>query len=398
MKRFDNCIGLENIATNGQKMVIIAYVNSKNLDVQFEDGTIVRHKTLTAFKSGQIRNPNAPCYGGDKVSDNRVFKRVGLTNIATNGQKMTIIAYRNANDIDVQFEDGTIVCNKSMRSFLRGEIRNPNKISKPERDYDRLREYNNQVIQDKKLYYEGMQVMQRDGMATCLTYRSNSDIDIRFNDSDDIINTRTSLFVNGKVPKPENKKLFGEEYLKSLMGRKFTNSSGKTFKIVGGKDRNNLIVQFEDGIKVKGVRSTRALKGEVMYPGERAYARMTYDANKRIGERYYTTIGMGFTVSGFEIIDNQIFYILDLDDGIQCKSSDGGSFRKGEFKHPNIKKAKCKTLNMDFHDFKVYSREFSEGGKGGKKYYSCSCNKCGVERIMTFDEMLSHTCELSEVI
>ena len=38
--------------------------------------------------------------------------RVGETNRALNGMMMTIIAYRNSKDIDIQFEDGTIIKKK----------------------------------------------------------------------------------------------------------------------------------------------------------------------------------------------------------------------------------------------------------------------------------------------
>lgn len=42
------------------------------------------------------------------------------------GMKATIIAYRNCNDIDVQFEDGTIVKHKRIGNFRGGHIANPN--------------------------------------------------------------------------------------------------------------------------------------------------------------------------------------------------------------------------------------------------------------------------------
>ena len=43
--------------------------------------------------------------------------RLGKTNIANNGQIMTIIKYRGCYDIDIQFEDGTIVKNKGYKDF-----------------------------------------------------------------------------------------------------------------------------------------------------------------------------------------------------------------------------------------------------------------------------------------
>lgn len=53
-----NYIGQKSQATNGQMMEIIKYVKSSNIDVKFEDGTIVRNKTYGAFKNGNIKNPN----------------------------------------------------------------------------------------------------------------------------------------------------------------------------------------------------------------------------------------------------------------------------------------------------------------------------------------------------
>ena len=44
-------------------------------------------------------------------------KRVGEVSYNTKGEKMTIIAYRNSIDIDIQFEDGSITYNKQYRYF-----------------------------------------------------------------------------------------------------------------------------------------------------------------------------------------------------------------------------------------------------------------------------------------
>ena len=48
--------------------------------------------------------------------------RIGETNIANNGLKMKVIAYRNCHDIDVEFETGEIVYNASYNNFTRGGI------------------------------------------------------------------------------------------------------------------------------------------------------------------------------------------------------------------------------------------------------------------------------------
>nr|DAI89615.1 MAG TPA: hypothetical protein [Caudoviricetes sp.] len=44
----------------GQDFTVINYKNPKNIDIKFEDGTIVLNKRFTAVLSGSIRNPNFP--------------------------------------------------------------------------------------------------------------------------------------------------------------------------------------------------------------------------------------------------------------------------------------------------------------------------------------------------
>ena len=51
--------------------------------------------------------------------------RLGETRVNTNGEEMKIIRYGGVNDIDIQFEDGTIVEHRYYCSFLKGNIKNP---------------------------------------------------------------------------------------------------------------------------------------------------------------------------------------------------------------------------------------------------------------------------------
>ena len=80
-------------------MTLIAYRNVSDVDIKFEDGTIVEHKYYQNFKEGTILYP--------------IENRIGYERIANNGLKMKIIAYRNSTDLDVELEDGCIVTNKS---------------------------------------------------------------------------------------------------------------------------------------------------------------------------------------------------------------------------------------------------------------------------------------------
>ena len=56
---------------------------------------------------------------------------VGEERLMNNGQKATCIAYRKASDIDIQFEDGTIIEHCSKSNFYSGKIKNPNLLINP---------------------------------------------------------------------------------------------------------------------------------------------------------------------------------------------------------------------------------------------------------------------------
>ena len=49
-------IGETNKNTKGYLMKIIKYINSKNIDVIFEDGSVVHNKRYGDFKKGNIKN------------------------------------------------------------------------------------------------------------------------------------------------------------------------------------------------------------------------------------------------------------------------------------------------------------------------------------------------------
>ena len=95
----------------GYKMTIINYVNYDNIDIQFEDGSITYHKGYGSFLNGKIAYPRK--------------NRIGETNISNQGYKMTIIEYRREDDIDIQFEDGTVIKHRKYGDFKRGKVKYP---------------------------------------------------------------------------------------------------------------------------------------------------------------------------------------------------------------------------------------------------------------------------------
>ena len=57
----------------------------------------------------------------------QMHTRIGESRIMHNGMIATIVKYRKSTDIDVQFEDGTIVQHKKYSRFKDGSIGYPKK-------------------------------------------------------------------------------------------------------------------------------------------------------------------------------------------------------------------------------------------------------------------------------
>lgn len=168
-------IGLRNISKSGESMVVIDARNSHDIDVQFEDGTVRTGCVFTAFKSGSIPKTKKTVkeYLKIRVGEKKVMctgeefeitdyngseditvrcgdfekhttysefrkgtltkrisniqknseSRIGEINFTKNKEKITIIDYRGSDDVDVQFEDGSIRRNVSYFNFQHGSVK-----------------------------------------------------------------------------------------------------------------------------------------------------------------------------------------------------------------------------------------------------------------------------------
>lgn len=109
--------------TTNQMMTIIDYRDYLHVDIQFDDGAIAYNKNYGAFKKGEIKHPS-------QTSAAKKEARIGEEKVMNSGDIARIIAYRNAEDIDVQFENGEIVRGVTYHNYSRGNIRNPIYIPK----------------------------------------------------------------------------------------------------------------------------------------------------------------------------------------------------------------------------------------------------------------------------
>lgn len=177
-----------NVSRSGQKIEIIDYITYQDITVKFEDGTIVKHKKYTDFKNGKISNPSVKSKKAFTISKRDNKNYIGQMNIANNGQEMTIIDYFSPTNINVKFEDGTIVKNKNYQEFKRGNIANPNFI-------------NPKFI--GKIERKGeTNVMHNGQTATIIEYFNNKNITIQFEDGTVVKNKKYSRFLSGNIGNP----------------------------------------------------------------------------------------------------------------------------------------------------------------------------------------------------
>lgn len=148
----------------------------------------------------------------------QLINRIGEISIATNGQKMTIKAYRSCFDIDVEFEDGYIAMHKLYKDFKKGHIRNP--------------KYR---IGETSISSEGQKM-------TIIKFKRSDSISIQFEDGTVIKNVQYSAFKKGRVKNPNYSPRIGETSIAT---------NGQKMTIIGYIRNDNITVQFEDRTVVK---------------------------------------------------------------------------------------------------------------------------------------------------
>lgn len=85
--------------------------------------------------------------------------RTGETKTTRHGQVMTIIKYNNCHDIDVEFDDGTIVENVEYSNFVKDTIKNPCRPSVCGVGYIGIGEYS--FITNKRIYMAWRGMLER---------------------------------------------------------------------------------------------------------------------------------------------------------------------------------------------------------------------------------------------
>lgn len=231
-------LGMTIMQNCGMCATCIAYREHNDIDVQFEDGTIIKHRCMSNFLKGLIKNTFLYRKTQEENSLN-------LTLRMNNGLLATCIAYRKSTDIDVKFEDGIIVEHIQKQHFLRGNVKHPT--------------INKKCIEASCV---GLTLKMKNGMnATCIAYRNGRDIDIQFEDGTIVYNKRKGNFVRGEIDNPN----FNRH---SCLGKTIKQTCGLNATCIAYRGCMDIDVQFEDGYICKHKTKARFMRGNIGHPNQ----------------------------------------------------------------------------------------------------------------------------------
>ena len=329
-------LGKTKMMSCGMEATIIRYGGATDIDVHFEDGTVVKHKTYRAFKKGYIAHPNTK----DRLGEAREMKCK---------MEATIIRYGSAKDIDVRFKDGTIAKHKTYNLFKEGGIANPNmKVSAEDR------------LGETRMMNCGME-------ATIIRYNTNKDIDVRFKDGTLVKHRQYREFKKGEIANPNIK-----ASAKNCFGETRMMNCGMEATIIRYGKYTDIDVCFEDGAMVKHKAYSAFKKGNIAHPSTTAKA--------RLGKTRMMNCGMETTIIRYNTAKD---IDIRFEDGTVVEHRTYNSFKNGTIAHPLIRLG-CDSKN--FHGF-ICKQGFKDKDR---VLYKCICKHCGLEDVLTPQEMIEH--------
>lgn len=290
--------------------------------------------------------------------------RIGKTHMQNCGQEAKIVGYRNSQDMDVQFPDGTIVEHKKYDRFKKGSINHPN--------INRYKHANERI---------GKKQIQNCGLeAEIIEYRSASDMDVRFPDGTTVEHRAYSDFKKGSIDHPNK--------AANRIGKTHIQKCGLETEIIEYRKSDDIDIRFPDGTIVEHRTYGQFKRGSINHPNINRYETRI---NERMSKKRTQKCGLEA-----EIIKYRKSTDIDIrfSDGTIVEHTRYDSFNRRKIKHP--------TINTHFNIERIYPRSKSKIYHteihgiayviDNTYYYFCHCPKCQTHEIWTFNEIKSHKC------
>ena len=340
-------------ANNGQLMKIIEYRNCNDIDIEFEDKSIVKHKAYKQFKKGEIKNPKVAINTYTKQNRNVKKYRKGEISYAKDGMKMMIDNYENAHNVNVKFEDGLIVLHKNYCNFKNGDIKHPkifpNGIEIIEFAYRIKDEWyyrcrnddwteekilpiseiapepvmTSKNITERRVIYGSVknQTMKASNgmMMKCIEDNGSKDITVQFEDKAIAYHQRRESFLKGHIRHPNEKPHSVKNAKEKHVGEVYYDKNGRKMTIVEFNSNSNVTIEYEDKTRLYNKEYRIIKKGADLYP------------KTRVGETKIARNGLKMT-----IIDDRVWndVHIQFEDGEIVTGVTKQQFDSGAIKHP----------------------------------------------------------------
>lgn len=342
-------VGETKTAINGLGMTIIEYNSYSDIVVKFEDNYTCR-TNYKQFKEGYVKNPNA------KQFTNR-YKRakekyIGKTT-ETNYGTCKIVEYNGSNNIVVEFENGDRV-RTSIKSFQQGHIK-PASAN-----------YDCKLTRNKESRIGAEFVNNQGYKAKIIGYIDAKHITIQFEDGTILKNKMYHLLVKGQFKKP----------IDSKVGERKRMNCGVIAEIIEYNSYNDITVKFDTGEIRKGISYGNFSKGVV------SIIKTDELASVREGYTFRAKCGLNATIIKY---DGANKVTAEFEDKTKVENIQYNAILRGQLKHPTITVRGTGALGS----YKLHKRVYLGDDM---VLYHCTCQKCGIENILTPQEMLKHKC------
>lgn len=211
-------INIHNLSN--MKMTIINYRRFTDMDVKFDDGYIATHVAYDSFSKGKVKHPN---YRGteprtDRLSESRIMR---------DGRKATIISYRSSNDIDIQYEDGTVLEHILYSNFVRGLVKQIDPKANPR-------------VGETKISNAGQHM-------TIIEFYNFGYIYVKFEDGTIVKSTYDSFKKGITINKnyKHAQTIGAEKLIKQRIGCSTFNQHGNKLTVIAYKNSKNIVVKLE---------------------------------------------------------------------------------------------------------------------------------------------------------
>lgn len=309
----------------------------------------------------------------DRINEKRKMK---------NGMDAVIICYRNAHDIDVEFGDGKVVCHKTYRSFLKGDIRHPDGKA-----------CNGHFVHQKERLGETREMRTGD-KCTIIAYENSHDITVRFDNGDILYHRYYRDFVHGRIRdmpeytvkeekhgSAENPGTSKKERLKNYrIGQKKEQKYGNIGEITEYAAANDITVRFSDGSILQHARYDKFVKGSLASPLNMNPKIKKEDAVKqRVGEKVKTSCGLYAMITEYR---GSLDIDVTFQDGAIVKNIVYDAFRKGNVAHPVIR---LHSINQSYGRFLIIKHAFTL--EDNNAYYIVRDTETGRKNIISAAEL-----------